>query len=368
MAAAGHGRIVGVTSGSGWRAADAGAYSVAKRAVASLTWQLGRHAPPGVTVNAISPIALTRMVTAALPRLLEAVHADPGSSSLAQLLHAIGPGALAAAEAAQASGGGTNPRFGSAFEASPEPLPPAAVDTCAVVSDRPDLAAAVASALEGRVRVCTTVDVDDPAAAAAAAGFDGAAGALAAAVDRAGPLDAVVVALSGGASGPPDGPAWQRVLAEHDDLAEQIHADAAWVRAVAERSAATDRPMRVVTLVDAVTAGGRSRAQAAAQLSRSGRGATGDRVSAFAVSVEGAGPASLRPAAELAAHLVCSPNAAGLAGAELVAGEGWVGVRSHPRPAGSLVLGGARVPDWFDAALRRIIGAADGGTDREEAP
>ncbi len=46
MAAAGYGRILGVTSGSGWRAADAGAYSCAKRAVASLTWQLGRLAPP----------------------------------------------------------------------------------------------------------------------------------------------------------------------------------------------------------------------------------------------------------------------------------------------------------------------------------
>ena len=39
MAAAGHGRILGVTSGSGWRPADAGAYSCAKRAVAALTWQ-----------------------------------------------------------------------------------------------------------------------------------------------------------------------------------------------------------------------------------------------------------------------------------------------------------------------------------------
>jgi len=55
MAEAGHGRILGVTSGSGWREADAGAYSCAKRAVAALTWQLGRQAPPGVTVNAIAP-------------------------------------------------------------------------------------------------------------------------------------------------------------------------------------------------------------------------------------------------------------------------------------------------------------------------
>lgn len=55
MAAAGRGHILGVTSGSGWRAADTGAYGCAKRAVAALTWQIGRQAPDGVTVNAISP-------------------------------------------------------------------------------------------------------------------------------------------------------------------------------------------------------------------------------------------------------------------------------------------------------------------------
>ena len=68
MAAAGHGRILGVTSGSGWRAADAGAYSCAKRAVAALTWQIGQETPDGVTVNALSPIAATRMVLGALQR------------------------------------------------------------------------------------------------------------------------------------------------------------------------------------------------------------------------------------------------------------------------------------------------------------
>jgi NAD(P)-dependent dehydrogenase (short-subunit alcohol dehydrogenase family) len=68
MVAAGHGRILGVTSGSGWRPADAGAYSCAKRAVATLTWRIGQDTPPGVTVNALSPIAATRMVTGALTR------------------------------------------------------------------------------------------------------------------------------------------------------------------------------------------------------------------------------------------------------------------------------------------------------------
>ncbi len=68
MAAVGRGHMLGVTSGSGWRAADTGAYGCAKRAVASLTWQLGADPPTGVTVNALSPIAATRMVTAALAR------------------------------------------------------------------------------------------------------------------------------------------------------------------------------------------------------------------------------------------------------------------------------------------------------------
>ena len=78
MEAAGYGRILGVTSGSGWRAADAGGYSCAKRAVAALTWQLGAVAPPGVTVNAMSPIANTRMVAAALERARQAGRAGGG--------------------------------------------------------------------------------------------------------------------------------------------------------------------------------------------------------------------------------------------------------------------------------------------------
>src|SRR3954469_8747921 len=76
MAAAGRGHVLGVTSGSGWRPANAGGYSCAKRAVAALTWQIGRVAPAGVTVNALSPIAATRMVTQGLKR--QPAAADPG--------------------------------------------------------------------------------------------------------------------------------------------------------------------------------------------------------------------------------------------------------------------------------------------------
>jgi len=415
MAAAGHGRILGVTSGSGWRSADTGAYGCAKRAVASLTWQLGRQSPPGVVVNAVSPIAVTRMVTAALgrtqgkggggssssaagglslgsmpapdelgpfgahlvsedfawcrgrvlfaggsevavidePRLLEVVRTDD-VASLAHLLEAVAAGALGPAEAQQASSGGSNPRFGPIFDApAVGDLPPAAVRSCVVVADRPEVAAVVATALEARGVTCCTIPAGETTT-----GFGGAAEALAETGVRVGPLDAVVVALEGAPSATGSTSGWERVLAEHAGIVEHIHADAGWTRAVADYAVGADRAVRLVTLTEATTAGGRSRAQASAQLARAGRGATGDRVTAFSVSVEasgGDGP----PIGELVAHLLCSPEAPALSGAELVAGPGWFGLRSHPRPGASITFGGPVVPTWLDGALRSIVGAED---------
>jgi NAD(P)-dependent dehydrogenase (short-subunit alcohol dehydrogenase family) len=388
MAAAGRGRIVGVTSGSGWRAADTGAYGCAKRAVASLTWQLGAAAPSGVTVNAMSPIAVTRMVTAALgrapgtgakggssatgglslgsmpepadlgpvgaylageafgwcsgeivfaggsevaiidrPRLLEVVRTD-GVGSLAHLLEAVGPGVLAKAEATQAAGGGSNPRFGEAFADAAGDLAGPAARRCLVVSDRPVLAGAVTAALEAR-GIGPAAALDD--------------------------ADAVVVAMAEPGSSPGGAP-WQQILAEHAGLPGRIFDDAAWAR----RASDAGRPVRLVTLADATTSGGRSRGQSAAHHARMSRKATEDRVAAFAVSIEAAD--ADRPAAELAAHLVGHPDAPALSGAELVVGPGWLGLRSHPRPTGSIVLGRAAVPDWLDATLRSVVGGP-----REEA-
>lgn len=402
MARAGRGRILGVTSGSGWRAADAGAYSCAKRAVASLTWQLGRHAPPGVTINAISPIAVTRMVTAALsrasgngsstgglsldsmptpeqlaplaahllgsdtdwcngqviftggpeaalvdpPRLLEVVRTDD-VTSLPQVLEVVTGAALGPAEANQASGGGSSPRFAGVFREAAT-LPAHTTRSCAVVSDRPDLLATIQAALEAQGIGCPSVPVPDPAT-----GCAGAAAALAATVERAGPVDSVIVALAGPGARDADS-GWGRLLVEHEGIVEQILTDAAWARAVSDHAVQTDRPVRLVTLTDATTAGGRSRAQAAAQAARMGRATTKERVSAFAVSVEASSPEVTQQVGVLAAHLAASAGAAALAGAELVAGAGWCGVRSHPRPGGSISFGGPDVPSWFDATLREI--------------
>ena len=395
MEAAGHGHILGVTSGSGWRAADAGAYSCAKRAVASLTWQLGRSAPVGVRVNAMSPIAVTRMVTSALeragmlksttdgasgaglsllsampapeemgpmgaylagdrfdwangrivfcggsevalveePRLLEVVRTS-GVASVGAVLDSVIPKALVPAESGQATNGGGNPRFLGLFdEAGPAAIESGPVQSVALVSDREELAGAVVSALSARSITCLRVDPKP--------GFDHALP----------DVDAVVVALAGNPrSG--TGPEWQQVLAEHAGVVEQIHTDGGWARATSDHAAAVDRPVKLITLTDAISAGGRSRAQAAAQLARIAASSSKGRVAAFAVSIEGENSSAI---GELVGQLLGNPEASGVAGAELVASHDWLGLRSHPRPIGSITYGGPAVPDWLDATLREIV-------------
>lgn len=423
MATAGRGQILGITSGSGWRAADAGAYGCAKRAVAALTWRIAQVAPPGVTVNALSPIAATRMVAHALaragasdaagssaasggvmlamgipppehlgpigaylasdtfswcngqvlfsngseiaavapPRVLEAARCED-VASLPHLLDALGPAVLAPAEAAQATNGGGNPRLGDVFD---EPAAvsdaPARPLRCVVVTDTASRASAITDALGGRG--VESVEVGSGSRAASgrtevARGLVDATEQLAGVARDAGEVDAVIVALGHDAQpsvGHADLPAWQRVLDEHAGVAEAIRADAAWARAVAEYSAAADRPVRLVTLGDATSDGGRSRAQAAAQLARAAHSATSERVDAFAISVEGEATSGLRPAAEAAAYLVCGADAGALSGAELVAHGEWLGLRSHPNPAGTITFGGPAIPGWLDGAVREMV-------------
>ena len=171
-----------------------------------------------------------------------------------------------------------------------------------------------------------------------------------------GPIDAVVVATAGRepTASPTDG--WERVLAEHRGIVEDIHTDAGWARAAADYAVGANRPVRLVTLTDAATTGGRSRAQAVAQHARVAAGATEGRVTAFAASIEAREEVFGRPTGELVAHLLSHPEAAALAGAELVVGDGWIGLRSHPRPIGSISYGGPALPDWLDGTLREIVG------------
>lgn len=424
MAEAGSGRILGVTSGSGWRAADAGAYSCAKRAVAALTWQLGRVAPEGVGVNAISPIAMTRMVTAALqraragaagtataagagarsatggltlagmpepedlgplasalvgpslaglrgqvlfaggsevalvdpPRLLEVVP-TAGAVSVEHVLASVAD-TWAATEVAQATSGGSNPRFGAILEApetsTPEPSVPAIEQLrhVAVVTGRAELADALRERLQP-----SGVDLHVLPPGQPGDGVDGARHVLDRAATALGGLDAVVVAADpDGGGGVDHASTWSTVLAQHRGLADRILGDARWSRAAADRAASSGRPLHLVTLIDGTDAGGRSRAQAAAQLSRAALRATDGRVAAVAIGMDARGAAAASASVELVAHLLRSGRVAELSGAELVVGDGWIGLRSHPRPAGSIVLGEPRIPAWFATVLGDLAG------------
>jgi hypothetical protein len=282
------------------------------------------------------------------PRLLEVLRTD-GVASLARVFEAAVPRLFATAETSQASDGASNPRFGPIFdEPAPTEFPPAEVRSCAVVTDRPALAASLTAALQARSIDCHRVEV--------AHGFGDAAKALNSAVEAAGSIDAIVVALADQPPTVTSPHGWERVLAEHGGIVDHIHTDAGWARAAADYAATTTRPVRLVTLTDAATAGGRSRAQAAAQLARVGSATTKGRVAAFAASIETSEEAAVQPAGALVAHLLGHPEATALAGAELVIGTGWIGLRSHPRPVGSITYGGPALPDWLDATLREVVG------------
>ncbi|MCU1343850.1 MAG: putative oxidoreductase [Acidimicrobiia bacterium] len=170
MIDAGYGRIVGFTSGVGLARTltDGPSYGAAKRAVAALTWQIGRRLPAGVTVNALSPIAASRMVLDGLiaggvdpkgldlsampqpahmgpaaaylaserfgwctgevvfsggselsvtepPRLIEVVRTRD-VADFAAALGTLVPVVFAPSDAQQRTTGGSNPRFGNVFD------------------------------------------------------------------------------------------------------------------------------------------------------------------------------------------------------------------------------------------------------------
>lgn len=407
MATSGFGRIVGFASGAGLArtSVDGVAYGCAKRSVGSLTWELAAHLPVGVAVNALSPIAGTRMVREGLiatgtvdasgldlsampqaedmapaatllsspafdwcagqviysagsemcvispPRVIEIVRTRD-VADFAGALGTISPVVLAAAEGAQRTSGGSNPRFGNVFiqpAAGSPGAPEADSPGCLIVCDEPAMAQRLAEAVSGWGLV--PIDVTPPPMA----GLFESAEQLLTRAAGARRIDAVVVAV-GFRDDAGSGPPWQQVVDAHRAVPAHVVAHASWLRAAATHAASSDHPMRTVHLTSATSPAGRTAAQALAQMARS----VNDTPSAvplhcFAVALETTDAAVHRPAAQLVARLARADDTLALRGAELFADADWIGIRSHPAPMATISFGGPAIPDWVDGALRRVI-------------
>jgi len=406
MTAAGYGRIVGVTSGAGLAraAGDGAAYACAKRAVAAVTWGLAGLLPDGIALNALSPLAATRMTTRAVtgaapdrgrsggldlsglppaadmaplaaylaseeagscrgqvvfsagpelavispPRLLEAVRTGH-TADFAASLDTLFPVVFCPAEAGQRATGGANARFGPVFDepGTTGPVAGAATANCLVITDNPAMAGSLAAALSRCGLTAVDVDIDS-----GAKGFAAAEAALEQAANAAGGIDAVVIAPGSPPAAPPaapPGPApapWQRLLAGYSATADHVLTHAGWLRAAARHAVRTARPLRVMHLADASSPSLRPAAQAVAQLARCGSLLRPGLIDVFSIAVETAEPADQQPVADLTARLLWSGDAAALRGAELVARPGWAGIRSHPAPSAAASYGGSAVPPW----------------------
>jgi hypothetical protein len=235
-------------------------------------------------------------------------------------------------------------------ESAPTPGPGASgARSCLVVTDDARWESALRDALEARGVKCVGIGSEPPAT-----DFVGAAEQLGRAARDGGGVEAVVVARTGsGSTGTEEH--WQQVLAQHEGITDAIRSDVAWVRAVSDHARESGREMRVATVTDATTSGGRSRAQAAAQLSRAAHLVADIQADGFAIGVETDAESRYSTVGELAAYLVGVDDARDLSGAELVVTADWIGVRGHPHPETSISFGGPELPTWVDGTLRDIL-------------
>jgi NAD(P)-dependent dehydrogenase (short-subunit alcohol dehydrogenase family) len=405
MVTSGYGRIVALTSGVGLArtSGDGVAYGAAKRAVAALTWQLGSLVPEGISVNALSPIAATRMVREGLERagagagprgldlsnmpqpdhmapaaaylaseafgwasgqvifsggpelsviapsrLLEVVRSE-GSRDFAAALGTIVPVVLGPAEANQGTTGGSNPRYGNVFDALPEGSIGGASGHTVFVGRDKELAGAVGRAVRSWGKTVAVID-------SGASDFPEAERVLREAAATQAVIDSLIVEI------PADdqnehGDGWAGLIEAHRTVKPSWLAGMAWLRAAAQVFA--EHPVRMIFVTDATSVAGRTTAQVIAQSARSvSERPVGNGLDVAAVSVESARDADLPALAALVARLAVTEDTLALRGAELVVGEGWVGVRSHPGPIATVSFGSIEIPDWVDGALRSVLAEA----------
>jgi hypothetical protein len=146
------------------------------------------------------------------------------------------------------------------------------------------------------------------------------------------------------------------VLDAHRETAAQVLHHAAWSRAAARYAAGAGRPLRVVHVSGATTEAGRTAAQAVAQLARSVNDmSSAPTIDTFAISLETEDSWDLSALGHLVARLARSQDGLSLRGAELVAGRGWVGLRSHPGPAATVTFGGPEIPPSVIDALGQAL-------------
>lgn len=393
LANSGDGHFTGFTSGAGWRAGHASAYSCAKRAICALAWSLAGSLPDAVAFNVISPVADTRMTRAyasdpapgidparfppaghiaplavhlsrpgraasngqvlftdgsqvarvSPPQLIEAVSVDGSGSSIGSIV----TGFLAPAQAAQRTGGGAAPRHPGAVTRPAAPL--RGDDRCGVVIDHgrtafpADRVGPVLAELGLRaVFIEGALDDVPPAEVFATAT------ARVRAAEAGDPLTRLLVLT---ASPVPGGNgSWQQALGSFGTLADRILHQVAWTRAVAGR-AGSEPGARVAYALPGTEPADAALAQAVTQLARGlNRRKDASCLSAFSVAVRGHEEA-WRNAVQLAAFLLTDGAAVDVAGAELVAGDEWLGVSAHPQAGLAASYGGPRIPSWLDEAL-----------------
>jgi NAD(P)-dependent dehydrogenase (short-subunit alcohol dehydrogenase family) len=400
MSASGYGRIVAFTSGVGLArtSGDGVAYGAAKRAVAALTWRLGTLLPEGISVNALSPIAATRMVREGLERagvgpkgldlsnmpqpdhmapaaaylaseesgwasgqvvfsggpelsvigpsrLLEVVR-SAGSQDFAAALGTIVPVVLGPAEAQQGTTGGSNPRYGNVFDTVPKADIGGAGGNAVFVGRDKELVNALGRALRSWGRTLAVID-------GGGSDFTEAERLARQAATAQTVIDSLIVEIPAGDQDEP-GDGWAGLVAAHRSVKPSWLAGMAWLRAAAQVFA--DHPIRVIFVTDATSVAGRTTAQTIAQSARSvSERPVGNGLEVAAVSVESGRDADLSPLAALVARLAVTKDALSLCGAELVVGEGWVGVRNHPGPIATVSFGSIEIPDWVDSALRSVV-------------